>query len=118
MLCPKCGNSYFKTTNVVNNAIEPKDAIHRDRKCDDCGFIWTTIEVYLDPSGNTRTQTDPYANAEAWSNVTMSEFYHHKKNAIKAAKDLNYGQSIIDRLQEAQTTIEIDQIMNGARHRS
>lgn len=118
MRCPKCGYPYFKTTNVINNSVEPNDTIHRDRRCDSCGFIWTTIETILDPSGETRTNTDPKGNILEWSANSLSEFREHKRKAMKAAKELCYGQSVVDHIQEATNTVEIDQIMKAARKRS
>lgn len=39
----------------------------------------------------------------------------YKKQAIKAAKELRYGETIINRLKEADTDGEIERIMIGAR---
>ena len=41
--------------------------------------------------------------------------YNYKRYAIKAAKELCYSQTVIEKLELATTEIEIEHIMNNAR---
>lgn len=45
-----------------------------------------------------------------------NEFHSCRKNAIKAAKDFNYGDDVIDKLKAAKTISEVNRIMVDARH--
>lgn len=40
----------------------------------------------------------------------------YKRQAIKAAKDLLYGNKVIKKIKKAKTEGEIDRIMRAARH--
>ena len=40
----------------------------------------------------------------------------YKRQAIKAAKDLKYGDEVVEKLKKAKTEGEIDRIMKAARH--
>lgn len=44
------------------------------------------------------------------------EAYNYKRTAIVAAKELGYNNSVIAKLELAQTVSEIKQIMVSARH--
>mgnify|MGYP004506507947 CR=1 FL=1 len=42
MYCPKCGSSQIFVTNSRHkNSI---NAIRRRRKCNSCGYVWSTLE--------------------------------------------------------------------------
>lgn len=110
MLCPKCECANFRTINKEPELQYPKakDRLYKYRQCDNCGHIWLTIETYLD--------TNPVVtNVKSKS---LPELERHKQKSIKAATELCYGIPVIDRLQEATSSIAIDQIMNAARNRS
>lgn len=43
------------------------------------------------------------------------EDYNYKRHAIRAAKDLCYGEATIEKLKKAKTESEIERIMRTAR---
>lgn len=43
------------------------------------------------------------------------EEHHYKRQAKRAAEDLNYGQDVIDAIDKAKSDAEITQIMTTAR---
>lgn len=48
-------------------------------------------------------------------NENIFEVYY-RNDAIKAARDLRYGQDVIDKIKAAKTDAEIDRIMRKARY--
>ena len=42
--CPVCGAD----STVIDSRIDPQGRIRRRRKCEDCGFRYTTLEVFAD----------------------------------------------------------------------
>lgn len=48
----------------------------------------------------------------------IDEFYIYKRNAIRAANELAYRPTIVDRVREAKTINEITRIMKTARLRT
>ena len=42
----------------------------------------------------------------------------YRKNAIRAAKDLKYGEDVVKRIEQAKTDSEIQRIMTSARRKS
>ena len=113
MRCPECGSPYSKTVAVDKRNSEFPDRILRNRMCDTCGHIFKTIELF----DNTDIPIKPCVPKAPKTNAEY-EFKKHKKDAAKAAKELCYGQAVVDQIQEAISTYEIDQIMKAARHRS
>lgn len=49
--------------------------------------------------------------------TTFTELKAYRHQATKAARDLCYGQDVIDRIKEAKSEQEIDRIMKSARHK-
>lgn len=45
------------------------------------------------------------------------DFQAYKQQAIRAAKELYYGQNTVNRVKEAKSASEIERIMNRARHK-
>lgn len=52
------------------------------------------------------------------NNAAFKDEYPYKKRAIKAARDLNYGDDIIHKIKVAMTDNEILKIMMAARKES
>lgn len=113
MRCPKCGGPYSKTIAVDKRNSEFEDRILRNRMCDSCGYIFKTIEVFDSSDNPILPALDKAPNTDS-----EHEFSMRKRKAMKAAKELCYGQAVVDKIQEATCTYEIDQIMKAARNRS
>lgn len=45
------------------------------------------------------------------------EFKTYKKDAVKAAKELRYGDNVVNRIKAAKTEAEIQRIMVTERHK-
>lgn len=45
------------------------------------------------------------------------EFKTYKKDAIKVAKDLRYGWTVVDKIKSAKSEAEIQRIMTTERHK-
>lgn len=50
------------------------------------------------------------------SEKNATEWYDYRRQAIQAAKDLGYSDSVINRIKHAKTDNEITQIMASARN--
>lgn len=44
-------------------------------------------------------------------------FSHYKREAIKAAKDFQYGYEVLEAIKKAKTNTEVQRIMINARHK-
>lgn len=108
MRCPKCGSPYSLTISVNKNNSEFKDKIFRSRRCDECYHIFNTVETFCSEPMNDMviTQIENDRNLAA-----------RKHKAIKIAMDFNYGQLIVDRIQEATSEEQINRILKSARNR-
>ena len=45
------------------------------------------------------------------------EFKTYKKDAVKAAEELRYGDNVVNRIKAAKTEAEIQRVMVTARHK-
>lgn len=119
MRCPICGTPYFRTVYGSDNKCCEANVIFKKRQCNDCGHIWKTVEVYAEDYDDLYEYEFPAEVSETPSKTDKSnaayEFRNHKKKALQAARELCYGQNVIDQLQEATSTYLIDQIMKAAR---
>ena len=106
MRCPKCGSPYSQTTIDDMRNENLNDKIFRTRKCYDCGYSFNTVETFCneDIDGSIFTQIEKDRELAAC-----------KHKAMKTAKELYYGQIVIDKIQEAKTVEQVGRILKNAR---
>lgn len=106
MRCPKCGSPYSQTISVSKKNADFEDKIFRSRRCDECYHIFNTVETF---------SYESFDDMMFVNNETNRELAARKHKAMKAAKELCYGQTIVDRIQEAKSIEQINRILKNAR---
>ena len=106
MRCPKCGSPYSQTIITDKRNENLDDKIFRTRQCSDCGYSFNTVETFcdIDIEGSIFTQIERDRELAAC-----------KHKAMKTAKELYYGQTIVDKIQEAKTVEQVGRILKNAR---
>ncbi len=108
MRCPKCGSPYSQTAFTHKKNENLQDKILRTRRCDDCGYMFNTIETFYD--GDIQTYISDKTRSE-------KELAACKHKAMKTAKELYYGQAVVDKIQEAKSIEQVGRILKSARNR-
>lgn len=108
MRCPKCGSPYSQTVFTHKKNESFQDRIYRTRRCDECEHTFNTVETFC---------TDNIANNIANQQKNEQNLAAFKHKAMKTARELYYGQAVVDKIQEANSIERVNQILKGARSR-
>lgn len=88
------------------------------KKCEWCGRILPVTEFYRDKNSKDGYHVkckECYNSYRSNNTHKINGLRKYKKEAIKAAKELYYGEDVIEKIKEAKTENQIRNIMEEAR---
>ena len=109
MSCPRCGSINTKVIESKNT--DNQTCLIRRRQCNRCGERWNTVELYSELGTKKNVRSDYFQRS------IHKELNSYRSQAIEAAKELCYPPDVITKINGAENTVQISQIMATARKR-